>query len=79
MDGARKFVGMLLLGIAAVGCKATHPHHSNVFVAPPDMPRELSKVVLPTYTIEPPDILIIQAIHVVPRSPYLLRTVLESV
>jgi polysaccharide export outer membrane protein len=38
------------------------------------MPRELSKVVLPTYTIEPPDILMIDAIHVVPRPPYHLRT-----
>jgi polysaccharide export outer membrane protein len=41
---------------------------------PPDMPRELSKVVLPVYTIEPPDILVIEAIHIVPRSPYSLRT-----
>jgi polysaccharide export outer membrane protein len=38
------------------------------------MPRELSKTVLPTYTIEPPDILVIEAIHIVPRNPYLLRT-----
>ncbi|MHC4176934.1 MAG: polysaccharide biosynthesis/export family protein [Planctomycetota bacterium] len=38
------------------------------------MPRELSKVVLPTYTIEPPDILMIDAIHVVPLPPYHLRT-----
>jgi polysaccharide export outer membrane protein len=40
----------------------------------PGMPRELNKVVLPSYTIEPPDILVIEAIHIVPRSPYLLRT-----
>jgi protein involved in polysaccharide export with SLBB domain len=38
------------------------------------MPRELEKVILPTYRIEPPDILMINAIHVVPRSPYYLRT-----
>jgi polysaccharide biosynthesis/export protein len=38
------------------------------------MPRELSKVVLPTYVIEPPDVLMIDAIHVVPRPPYHLRT-----
>ena len=38
------------------------------------MPRELSKVVLPEYTIEPPDILMIDAIHIVPRAPYRLRT-----
>ncbi|MBN2473135.1 MAG: polysaccharide biosynthesis/export family protein [Pirellulales bacterium] len=37
-------------------------------------PRELSKVVLPTYRIEPPDILMIDALHIVPRPPYQLRT-----
>jgi polysaccharide export outer membrane protein len=34
----------------------------------------LSKVVLPQYRVEPPDILVIEAIHIVPRSPYALRT-----
>jgi len=38
------------------------------------VPRELCKVVLPTYVIEPPDVLMIDAIHVVPRPPYHLRT-----
>jgi polysaccharide export outer membrane protein len=38
------------------------------------VPRELSKVVLPAYVIEPPDVLMIDAIHVVPRPPYHLRT-----
>jgi polysaccharide export outer membrane protein len=37
-------------------------------------PRELNKVVLPPYTIEPPDMLVIQAVHIVPRPPYHLRT-----
>jgi len=41
-------------------------------------PRELSKVVLPEYVIEPPDILWIEAVHIVPRSPYRLKT-LDSV
>lgn len=38
------------------------------------MPRELCKTILPSYVIEPPDILLIDAIHVVPRPPYHLRT-----
>ena len=38
------------------------------------MPRELCKVTLPEYTIEPPDILTIEGIHIVPRSPYRLKT-----
>ncbi|WP_197531532.1 polysaccharide biosynthesis/export family protein [Posidoniimonas corsicana] len=37
------------------------------------MPRELSKVVLPDYIIEPPDVLEIEAIRLVPRSPYQLE------
>jgi polysaccharide biosynthesis/export protein len=40
----------------------------------PPVPRELCKAVLPTYIIEPPDVLTIDAIHVVPRPPYRLRT-----
>ncbi len=41
--------------------------------APPMMPRELSKVVLPTYVIEPPDILTIDAISIAPKSPYHMK------
>jgi polysaccharide biosynthesis/export protein len=38
------------------------------------VPRELCKVVLPAYAIEPPDMLMIDAVNVVPRPPYHLRT-----
>jgi protein involved in polysaccharide export with SLBB domain len=38
------------------------------------MPRELSKVVLPEYVIEPPDIVTIEGIHIVPKPPYRLKT-----
>ena len=37
-------------------------------------PRELTKAVLPTYRIEPPDILMIQAVQAVPKQPYHLQT-----
>jgi polysaccharide export outer membrane protein len=40
----------------------------------PDAPRELCKTVLPTYRIEPPDVLMIDAVRVVPRAPYALHT-----
>jgi polysaccharide export outer membrane protein len=65
-----------VVAAALAGCRTTHPHHGPplAMMPPPDMPRELSKVVLPVYTIEPPDILVIEAIHIVPRSPYSLRT-----
>jgi polysaccharide biosynthesis/export protein len=39
----------------------------------PGAPRELTKVILPPYRIEPPDILQIDALRVVPKSPYKLR------
>jgi polysaccharide biosynthesis/export protein len=40
-------------------------------------PRELTKVILPPYRIEPPDVLQIDAIRVVPKFPYHLR-ILDS-
>jgi polysaccharide biosynthesis/export protein len=72
-------LGMMVLCMAPLGCRTTHPHHAMASAAaecppPVDMPRELNKVVLPTYVIQPPDILVIEAIHIVPRSPYDLRT-----
>jgi polysaccharide export outer membrane protein len=39
-----------------------------------DTPRELSKAYLPAYLVEPPDILIIEAVNLVPRSPYRLKS-----
>src|SRR5437868_1251497 len=73
---------LLLAGLAlfaSTGCRTAYQHHAVAHHAlknppPPDMPKELSKVAHPTYTIEPPDILVIAAINVVPRSPYSLRT-----
>jgi polysaccharide export outer membrane protein len=69
-------LGLLALAAALAGCKATHSHTmaDNGLLPPPDMPRELSKVVLPVYTVEPPDILVVEAVHIVPKTPYLLRT-----
>src|SRR5215470_1140232 len=72
-------VATLLVALLNVstGCLSVHRHHQGMpveFLPPADMPRELSKTVLPTYIIEPPDILVIEAIHIVPRSPYFLRT-----
>lgn len=40
----------------------------------PTPPHELQKTVLPRYVIEPPDILVIEAIRVVPRPPYRLQS-----
>jgi polysaccharide biosynthesis/export protein len=52
----------VLLGLCAVAAGCYHTE-SAVVAPPPDgaVPRELSKVVLPPYVIEPPDVLLVQA------------------
>ncbi|MEN6457947.1 MAG: polysaccharide biosynthesis/export family protein [Thermoguttaceae bacterium] len=73
----------LLVVLAAGGCQTVQQRPDQQMPAAADVPpgpaqrpvpRELAKVVLPTYVIEPPDVLLIDAIHVVPRPPYHLRT-----
>lgn len=72
---------MLILAVisSVLGCQTTNPNHPNhgMEQLPPvfkHMPRELQKVVLPEYVIEPPDILNIEGVHIIPKSPYFLRT-----
>ena len=71
-----------LFCLAGVGCRTVSGPltHAVLDGPPPDSvmvseraPCELCKVVLPAYRIEPPDILSIEAITVVPRSPYKLQ------
>lgn len=69
----------LLLALAMLGCRSAppvQPTHNGGGTPPysQTMPRELSKTVLPQYVIEPPDILMIETIHAVPKSPYMLKT-----
>jgi polysaccharide export outer membrane protein len=58
----------LILSIVAIcaGCAHSDPLRGSAF----DMPRELAKVNLPPYVIEPPDILLIDAIRTIPKPPY---------
>jgi polysaccharide biosynthesis/export protein len=56
------------------GVQPVHEPARQQFLTQSPIPRELCKTVLPAYTIEPPDILMIDAIHVVPKPPYRLRT-----
>jgi len=74
-------ISIFLLGAAlgSTGCRLLPPRAQELSVALldgeiDDTPRELYKAVLPTYTIEPPDILMIDVIHVVPKVPYRVRT-----
>jgi polysaccharide export outer membrane protein len=54
-------------GLAASGCAT-----GEVVRVPPvhDLPRELDKVSLPAYRVEPPDILLIEAVKAVPKPPF---------
>ncbi len=50
------------------------PFCPRLAAAPDVMPRELSKVAIPDYIIEPPDVLLIEAVKVVPLPPYRVNT-----
>src|SRR5215469_7765907 len=53
-------------GLSCPGCGPAGPP-----VCPdPDVPRELRNVFLPPYVIEPPDILLIDAVRIIPKPPY---------
>jgi polysaccharide export outer membrane protein len=45
------------------------PLHKQPFI-PPEVPKELNKVNLPEYRVEPPDILLIDAVRAIPKPPY---------
>ncbi len=80
----RQVVVLLLLTatFCSTGCFLTRqrwrPYPAKRSPVPHDMPRELRKAVLPEYIIEPPDVLDIQAINLVPKAPYHLR-VLDTI
>jgi polysaccharide biosynthesis/export protein len=65
-------LGILLLAcIGFVGCASPDKVDKDQAGAPQQpLPRELEKSILPEYRIEPPDILFIDALRVVPRPPY---------
>src|SRR5689334_7957211 len=58
------------------GCRSLRhdPAQAAAYLPPPEVPRELVKVTLPPYTVEPPDILAIDAVRIVPLPPYRANT-----
>ncbi|HVA49967.1 MAG TPA: polysaccharide biosynthesis/export family protein, partial [Pirellulales bacterium] len=81
----RVIVAVLTLSMSLSGCHSSKlgGHYwapprghleAKVPPPPPDVPRELAKVAMPDYVIEPPDILMIDAIKVVPKSPYRIES-----
>ncbi len=73
----RTVICLILVAVTtSTGCHVVGHNDRPLPPSPPvggDLPRELSKVVLPTYRIEPPDILVIEAVNMVPKPPYKLR------
>lgn len=71
-----KVISLLLLVSSGSGCHFIYPGRNpgGPFpVIPNEIPRELSKTTLPDYIIEPPDVLSIEAISLLPKEPYHLR------
>ncbi len=64
--------GMLFLVTGCHGPETQSPQPISVDLG--SVPRESCKVFLPPYVIEPPDILLIDAVRVVPKAPYRLKT-----
>jgi protein involved in polysaccharide export with SLBB domain len=79
-SGKRRWMaGLVALCLAASGCQGFFAPVSPVPVSPQpppptsDVPRELDKVTLPPYVIEPPDILLIDAVKLIPKPPHYLE------
>jgi protein involved in polysaccharide export with SLBB domain len=69
----------LALIVASSGCTSFLEPREPYPITPPDpspfssVPRELDMVSLPSYVIEPPDILFLQAVKIVPKPPHKLE------
>jgi polysaccharide export outer membrane protein len=71
--GQLRALGMLgITCLFSMGCWTTQPFPEGA--AGPPLPRELRKTILPDYIIEPPDILLIDAVTVTPKPPYKIAT-----
>jgi protein involved in polysaccharide export with SLBB domain len=64
--------GLLLPVLGCRGPEAQSP--ATIVTDFSTVPRESNKVVMPPYVIEPPDILLIDAVRAVPKAPYRLKT-----
>lgn len=64
---------LVMMAIASLMTTGCHSSPCDNVTSVPDVPRELSMVTHPPYTIAAPDILLIDAIRVVPIPPYKLN------
>ena len=78
----RRGITWLLIAYQAAltGCTAFMEPRNPIPVTAPEapptspVPRELEKVTLPRYVIEPPDILLVEGVKLVPKSPHRIET-----
>jgi protein involved in polysaccharide export with SLBB domain len=77
----RGLAWLLLAALMATsGCTAFMEPRNPMPATPPGppptspVPRELEKVTLPRYVVEPPDILLIEGVKLVPKSPHRIET-----
>ena len=72
----RLLLVILVTLLGSSGCTAFLAPRDPFPATPPEpplestVPRELDKVTLPRYVIEPPDILLIEGVKLVPKSPH---------
>ena len=60
----------------AMGCQLMNQpgrHTPPSPLVPQSVPKELNKTILPDYIIEPPDVLAVSAVSLIPHQPYHLR------
>src|SRR4051812_26816215 len=62
---AAAWLALLCVWLVSSGCCAPRCN-----LPADDVPRELDKVSLETYILEPPDIILIDAIRLIPKPPY---------
>ncbi len=82
LNKSRTAIGSFCLALFILGgsgCSAFLEPREPYPITPPDpspfssVPRELDMVSLPSYVIEPPDILFLQAVKIVPKPPHRLE------
>lgn len=71
-----KVIALVAMLLGTTGCTAALAPRDPFPATPPEpplestVPRELDKVTLPRYAVEPPDILLIEGVKLVPKSPH---------
>ncbi|QEG33757.1 polysaccharide biosynthesis/export family protein [Bythopirellula goksoeyrii] len=78
--GLAKTLAVFAVLLGSSGCTAFLAPRDPFPATPPEppiessVPRELEKVTLPRYVIEPPDILLVEGVKLVPKSPHKIET-----